>query len=163
LNTRNHLQDLGINKFRRTGVVSYENLNEQNHKITELSNILSVLIQDRLICDTETCSQLFFDYMNHVRDHIHEVDSNMYLDLLKHPSQDVNNIANNFMSGSQEIKRIMNRYEKKWCNKRKKEISIGAQYDKFLSETDEMFDMILSRIQGEMEHLYPTVRKVTNT
>ena len=142
-------------------MVSYEHLNEQNHKITELSNILTVLIQDRLLCDSETCSQLFYDYMNHVRAHIQEVDSNMYLDLLKHPSQEINNIANNFMSGSQEIKRIINRYEKKWCNKRKKEINIGSQHKKFLIETDDMFEMILGRIQGEMEHLYPTVRKVT--
>ncbi len=143
-------------------MASYENLYLQNHKITELSNILSVLIKDRLLCDSETCSQLFYDYMDHVKDHIHTVDADMYLDLLKHPDQNINNIANNFMSGSQEIKRIMNRYEKKWCNKRKREINIGAQYERFLSETDEMFNMILSRIQNEMEHLYPTVRKVTS-
>lgn len=142
-------------------MVSYKNLNEQNHRITELSNILTVLIQDRLLCDSETCSHLFFDFMKHVKDHMREVDSNMYLDLLKHPSQDINNVANNFMSGSQEIKRIMNRYEKRWCNRRLRELSIGAKHDKFLDETDAMFDMILSRIQGEMEHLYPTVRKIT--
>lgn len=142
-------------------MVSYENLNEQNHKITELSNILAVLIQDRSLCDSKTCSNLFYDFMNRVKEHIREVDSNMYLDLLKHSSQDVNNVANNFMSGSQEIKRIMNRYERRWCNKKTKEINIGAKHDKFLKETDEMFDMILSRIQGEMEHLYPTVRKIT--
>lgn len=144
-------------------MVSYEKLNEQNHKITELSNILSVLTQDRLLCDSETCSKLFYEFMNQVKEHIQEVDSNMYLDLLKHPDQEVNNIANNFMSGSQEIKRIMKRYERKWCNKRKQEINIGAQHDKFLSETDEMFDMILGRIQGEMEHLYPTVRKINDS
>lgn len=144
-------------------MVSYQDLYEQNDKITELSNILTVLIQDRMLCDSQTCSLLFNDYIDHVKDHIREVDSNMYLDLLKHPSKEVNNLANNFMSGSQEIKRIMKRYEKKWCNRRKKELTIGAQHDRFLTETDEMFDMILSRIQGEMEHLYPTVRKITNS
>ncbi len=144
-------------------MVSYEKLNKQNHKITELSNILNVLIQDRLLCDSETCSQLFYDFMTQIKEHIHEVDANMYQDLLKHPDQEINNVANNFMSGSQEIKRIMNRYEKKWCNKTRREINIGAQHEKFLSETNDLFDMILGRIQGEMEHLYPTVRKVTNS
>jgi hypothetical protein len=143
-------------------VVSYQNLNEQNHKITELSNILSVLIQDRLICDSETCNQLFYDYMNNVNDHIHVVDSTLYLDLLKSPSQDMNNLANNFMSGSQEIKRIMNRYERRWCNKKKHELTIGAQHKAFLSETDEMFEMVLGRLQDEMEHLYPTVRQISS-
>jgi len=86
----------------------------------------------------------------------------MYLDLLKAPSQEINNLANNFMSGSQEIKRIINRYERRWCNKKRHELSIGAKHDDFLKETDEMFDMVLNRIQAEMEHLYPTVRKLTN-
>ncbi len=146
----------------RQAVVSFEDLNQQNHKITELSNILAVLIEDRLICDSETCSQLFYQYMNIVTEHIREIDSNFYSDLLRHPSQDVNNIANNFMSGSQEIKRIMNRYEKKWCNKRKHELTIGEKHNDFLNETDEMFEMVLNRIQDEMEHLYPTVRKIKN-
>ena len=144
-------------------MVSYENLNKQNHKITELSNILSVLIQDRLLCDSETCSQLFYDYMSHVQNHMREVDSNMYLDLLKHPSSDINNVANNFMSGSQEIKRIMNRYEKRWCNRKRNGLNIGAKHTIFLDETSDMFDMVLGRIQGEMEHLYPTLRKITSS
>lgn len=144
-------------------MISYENINEQNHKITELSNVLSVLIQDRLLCDSNTCSQLFYDYLHEVKDHIQEIDSNLYLDLLKHPSQEVNNIANNFMSGSKEIKRIMSRYEKKWCHSASNSLLVGAKHDKFLRETDEMFSMILKRIQDEMEHLYPLERKISQS
>jgi len=143
-------------------VVSYEDLNEQNHKITELSNILSVLIEDRLLCDSETCNQLFFEYMDDVMAHMQEVDSNWYQDLLRHSSQDLNNIANNFMSGSQEIKRIMKRYKRRWCKKGKRELSIGAKHSLFLDETSEMFKMVLNRLQDEMEHLYPTVRKLNS-
>jgi len=149
-----------LNQLENIIVVSYEQLNKQNHKITELSNILSVLLEDRLLCDSKTCCKLFYEYMSQVTDHIHEIDSNLYLDLLKHPSQDINNIANNFMSGSQEIKRIMNRYERRWCNKKKQTLTIGAKHERFLGETNEMFDMILNRVQNEMEHLYPTVRQI---
>lgn len=142
-------------------MTSYEELNEQNHKITELSNVLSVLIKDRSLCDSETCCNLFYNYMDRVNEHMHNVDANLYTDLLKNKSHDANNVANNFMSGSQEIKRIMKSYVRKWCNKSKKELSIGGHHDDFLKETDEMFEMVLNRVQDEMEHLYPMVRKIS--
>lgn len=142
-------------------MISYEDLYAQNHKITELSNVLSVLLKDRLLCDSDTCTNLFYNYMDLVEGHMKNVDSNLYVDLLRDKSADANNIATNFMSGSQEIKRIMSSYARKWCNKRSHELSIGSQHDTFIKQTDDMFEMVLNRIQDEMEHLYPMVRKIT--
>ena len=141
-------------------MISYDELNEQNHKITELSNVLSALLKDRLIRDTETCSLLFYSYMDEVNEHIQKVDSTFYSGLLRDASQEANNTAKNFMAGSQEIHRIMKSYVRKWCNKKQRELTIGSQHDQFLKETDEMFTMILDRVQDEMEHLYPMVRKI---
>ena len=91
---------------------------------------------------------------------MHDVDANLYADLLKHSSSEINNTAKNFMSGSQEIKRIMNTYVKKWCNKSSHDLSIGRNHEKFIQATDEMFEMVLNRIQDETEYLYPTIRAV---
>ena len=143
-------------------MISYEELNTQNDKITELSNVLTVLIQDRSICDSETCCNIFYDYMDQVHTHMQIVDTSLYTDLLGHSSSEANNTANNFMAGSQEIKKIMNAYVKKWCDKKCHGLSIGAKHDLFLKDTDDMFEMILSRIQNEMEHLYPMARKIAN-
>jgi transcription termination factor NusB len=144
-------------------MITYEELNAQNHKITELSNVISILIKDRLICDSETCCKLFYNYIDRVNEHMRDVDTNLYADLLKHSSSDINNIAKNFMSGSSEIKRIMNTYAKKWCSKNHQELSVGKNHEKFLKETDEMFEMVLNRIQDETEYLYPTIRAVKNS
>ena len=141
-------------------MITYEELNTQNHKITELSNIISILIKDRSICDSDTCCKLFYNYIDRVNEHMHDVDSNLYADLLKHSSSEINNTAKNFMSGSQEIKRIMNTYVKKWCNKSRHDLSIGKNHEKFIQATDEMFEMVLNRIQDETEYLYPTIRAV---
>ena len=143
-------------------MISYEELNTQNDKITELSNVLTVLIKDRSICDSETCCNIFYNYMDQVNTHMHIVDTNLYTDLLGHSSSEANNTANNFMAGSQEIKKIMNAYVKKWCDKKCHGLSIGAKHDLFLKDTDDMFEMILNRIQNEMEHLYPMARKISN-
>ncbi len=141
-------------------MISYDELNTQNHKITELSNVLATLIKDRTLCDSDTCCSLFYNYMDKVNEHMQIVDSTLYSDLLQSSSNEANNTAKNFMSGSQEIRRIMKGYVRKWCDKQHKGLSIGAKHDEFLKETDEMFEMILNRVQDEMEHLYPMVRKI---
>ena len=89
------------------------------------------------------------------------VDNNLYKDLLAHPENDIKNVARNFMSGGQEIKHILNRYEKKWCRKMKQQILVGPKHEQFLKETGEMFALILDRIQRETERLYPLVREIT--
>ena len=141
-------------------MITYEELYAQNDKITELSNVLSTLIQDRSLCDSETCCTIFYNYMDRVNNHMKIIDSNFYSDLLVSSSTEANRTANNFMSGSQEIKRVMNAYVKKWCDKKNHGLSIGNQHEKFLQETDDMFSMILDRLQNEMEKLYPVVRQI---
>ncbi len=139
-------------------MISYQELNTQNHRITELSNVLSVLLKDRSLCDTETCCQLFYNYMDQVNTHMQKVSTDLYAPLLQDDSDQSHKVAQNFMSGSQEVRRIMDSYVKKWCNKKQQGISIGAKHEQFITETNEMFEMILSRIQNETEHLYPTVK-----
>lgn len=72
----------------------------------------------------------------------------------------MNNIANRFMGGSREINRIFSAYLKRWCKLRSKQLVI-REYDAFMKDTQEMFDLVLDRIQSETEHLYPAVRQVT--
>jgi succinate dehydrogenase flavin-adding protein (antitoxin of CptAB toxin-antitoxin module) len=141
-------------------MVSYEELHQQNHKITELTNILQHLLGDRLLCDSEVTCDLFFEYVNAVKEHMAVTDSGMYSKLLGSGDQKLNNIANRFMGGSREINRIFSAYLKRWCKIKNKELVI-KEYDAFMQDTQEMFEIVLDRIQNETEHLYPAVRKLT--
>ena len=141
-------------------MVSYKDLNEQNHRITELTNVLSYLFKDRAMCDTDSCCTLFQNYVTLVQQHIDTVDKNMYSDLLGSPDEKVNNVAKNFMSGSVEVKKILRDFERHWCPvKNKGELKI-KDHPEFLQATDELFEIILQRIQDETEHLYPLVRSL---
>lgn len=141
-------------------MITYKNLNEQNHRITELSNVLQYLLRDRSMCDTETCCNLFSNYMTLVQEHIDTVDKNMYTDLLGSPDEKVNNVAKNFMSGSVEVKKILKKFGKQWCpSKNSNDLRI-KDHDEFLEAIDELFDIVLQRIQDETEHLYPLVRSL---
>ncbi len=140
-------------------MVSFEKLHQQNHKITELTNILEHLLGDRSLCDSQVTCDLFFDYVNAVKDHLAITDSGMYSQLLSSGDQKLSNVANRFMGGSREINRIFSAYLKRWCKVKRKELVIG-EYDKFMDDTEEMFQLVLNRIQDETEHLYPAVKKV---
>jgi len=141
-------------------MVTYDEINTQNDKITELSNVLGYLLADRSMCDTQVTCDLFFDYVDQVKEHMELSDKKLCGKLLVHADRSVTNTAKNFLSGSIEIKRIMSAYLKKWCRKGTKQLRI-KDYDEFRADTEELFDLVLNRIQNETEHLYPLLRKIT--
>lgn len=142
-------------------MITYAELNEQNHRITELSNVLRYLFKERSMCDTGSCCELFYRYVDLVKEHIEMVDKNMYTDLLKSPDDRINNVAKNFMSGTVEIKKILKDFTKHWCPAKNKDSLNIHDHAKFKQETDEMFEIVLQRILDETEHLYPLVRSLT--
>jgi hypothetical protein len=140
-------------------MTAFSQLHAQNHKITELSNVFIYMVQSREMCDTETACDIFFEYTAKVREHIELVDRELCGRLISYPDQSVKNTADRFLSGSMEIKRIFNRYLKDWCSEPKRQLTIG-DHDEFVKETEQMFQLVLDRIQRETEHLYPLIRKL---
>lgn len=144
-------------------MISFTELNEQNHKITELSNVLSHLIEDRGLCDTTITRALFFDYIRQVNEHLTIEEKELYQELLIHSNQRVKNTANMFLSGSGEIKRIFKQYLRRWCTGTKVRGNQALRirsHDKFLQATNDMFEIVLKRIEDETEHFYPIVREI---
>jgi len=89
------------------------------------------------------------------------VDKEMYKDLLASPDDKVSNVARNFMSGSVEIKKILREFMHQWCPTAKKKDALHiSDHANFLKDTDELFEIVLQRIQDETEHLYPLVRSL---
>jgi len=141
-------------------MVTYKELNEQNHRITELSNVMRYLLKDRSMCDTDTCCELFHRYVDLVQEHIDTVEKNMYSELLRSSDENANKTVKNFMSGSVEVKKIINEFTRQWCPvKTTGDLKI-KDHDEFLQDTDRLFDLVLQRILDETEHLYPLVRNI---
>ncbi len=138
-------------------MVTFAQLHAQNHKITELSNVFRYLIQERAMCDTAIANSLFFDYAQLLKDHLDLVDKELCRDLISHPDQTIKNTAHGFLSGSNEIKRIFAKYCRDWCVERKQELLVN-DHAKFVQDTEDMFNLVLERIQLETEHLYPLIR-----
>jgi hypothetical protein len=140
-------------------MINYAKLHEENHKITELGNILTLLLNDRALWDSEITCELFFRYIDKVKAHLLQTDSALYAKLLSGGDQQAKNLVDRFMGGSHEINRLFQGYTKKWCKIRNKTLVI-KDYEDFINETQEVFQMVLNRIQDETEHLYPAVRQI---
>ncbi len=138
-------------------MINFDELHAQNHKITELSNVLGILIHDRSVCDNPITVELFLKYIQSVRYHFDLEDRQLYSKLLAHDKTSVKNTAKLFLSGSSEIKRLFESYCRRYCKNGGMRIK---NYEKFLSETDVMFELVLNRIQDETEQLYPLVKQV---
>jgi len=143
-------------------MITYKELHEQIHKITEISNVFLYLIEERSMCDTQITCDLFFDYVARVRKHLEVQDNYLYSAILTNGDDESRKIAENFMSGSKEIRRIFQQYMKKWANGGNKghNLVIG-NYDEFRRETQEVFTLVLKRIEDEIERLYPLVRGIS--
>ncbi len=140
-------------------MVVFAQLHSQNHKITELSNVFLYLVHERSMCDTDVACDVFFDLTNRIKEHMELVDRELCGKLISNPDQSVKNTANRFLSGSSEIKRIFNAYVKQWCSQKRHSLTIG-DYTAFVQDTEQMFALVMDRIQRETEYLYPLIRKL---
>jgi len=138
-------------------MVSFKELNEQNHKIAERAKIILYMIQDRTICDTDVTCDLFFDLTERVKNHLDIEERELYKDMLTHQDHNIKQTAENFLSGSAELKRVFKQYLKRWCHNKNLRIK---NHEQFVKETDEIFTMIQDRIISETEKFYPVVRTV---
>jgi len=136
----------------------FEDIHVHNHRLMELSNVLMYLLRERAMCDTETANSLFCETLNKIDEHLEMVDR-LYPKLLNTKETKAHNAAKSFMSGEIELKRIIADYKKAWFAKHRQELRI-SDHSQFIKDTGELFDIVLSRIQDETEHLYPLVRAV---
>jgi len=137
-------------------MVPFELLNQQNHQISELTKVLSALIQDRAMCDTTIFCELFDRFSTKVREHLELEDRTVYASLLTHSDKSYNELAVRSLNGSKEIKRLFSKYINRWCRNRLDIYDHAA----FIAETDQMFRLLTERIQSEVEQLYPVARRI---
>ena len=110
------------------------------------------------MCDTQTANILFCETLKKIDEHLEMVD-HLYPKLLNTKVTNAHNTVSMFMSGERELKRIIADYKKAWFAKQRQELRIN-NHSEFLKDTSELFEIVLSRIQDETEHLYPLARAV---
>jgi hypothetical protein len=108
------------------------------------------------MCDTETANSLFCETLNKIDEHMSMVD-HLYATLLNQKNENAQRTAEMFMSGEVELKRIIAEYKKAWFARSRPELRVG-DHPQFIKDTEELFEIVLSRIEDETEKLYPMLR-----
>jgi len=133
-------------------MISITQLNNQNIKIRELSDVLSYLFKNKEMCNTDVTCDIFLQYAEQVVDHLYIEEKEVYRELLTHDDIKVKNTTNDFFSGSIAIKRIFNEYVGRWCKNKKLRITKHAE---FIQDSQEIFELVLKRVEAETNILYP--------
>lgn len=137
-------------------MVPFDQLYQQQHEISELSNLLCYVIQDRELCDNSLTSKMFQDYIAKVRKHLDLENSTLYSCLLTSNDKKINNIAKRNLEGGKEVNKMFKTFVKRWD---RNGLRVGSEHTSFVKEAHEMIGLVLDRIQRETEELYPLARK----
>ena len=138
-------------------MTSISKLRSQNGEICELSRVLSILVRDNSVCDTQIVRELFRRFVDSVLHHLAMEEGTLYAKLLNHQDSDLNNLSSKYLENSADLKRFFLKYQRQWC---KASIQLDGN-DEFVEDTNALLRLILQRMSAENEEFFPAVDRVS--
>lgn len=128
---------------------------EENQEIIELCQVLAVLLTDEKLVTNPIVCELFDRFRDKVAAHLLHQDRDAYGKLLRDRGNEASNLADAFLENTHELKKLVSKYNKKWCRNRPDASSAG----KFQQQTTEIFSLVNQRLVMEEEKLFPILEK----
>ena len=122
-----------------------------------VSDLRSILNLDSLKIrpNAKTAHEMLCDLGDKLKVHLADEDKRIYPSLLIHEDPKVKSIAWGFISGEKPLRKTFDDYHKKWL----KDCDFEFTED-FIEETNEMFDMLVHRIEREGQVLFPKLVEI---
>lgn len=136
-----------------------DELKQQNKEISDLIDVLEVLITDNKLATNPFVCDLAKRFNEKVWLHLVFEDKTIYSELCRHHNPDVVSIAKQFHDSARDIKKIFSRYVKHWCHTSTE----NGSHDIFVNESNEVFKLIRERIKFESDEIFPIVEKHYNS
>ena len=134
---------------------SLDELKKQNQEISQLCDVLSVLMEQQSLHDNPFVTELMKRFKEKVWVHLVFEDNTIYAALLHTGDEKVSNTAKAFHDSAKEIKHRFSGFVRHWCS-----MPESADERKTLSkESGEIFELIRDRISYENEQIFPLVEK----
>jgi len=131
-------------------MVPVNEFREENREISDLSAVLSTLLtNDKIVANPVVC-ELFDRFHGKLSAHLNHEDRSAYGDLLRHRGNGAVKIASEFLENTHELRKIVSRYNRKWCKGKNK-----ADMALFTQETTDLFGLVEQRLQLEESKLFP--------
>jgi len=132
---------------------SVDDLKKQNEDISELCDVLSVLIEHRSLHNNSYVCELMARFREKVWMHLVFEDNTIYAELTRHNDKSISDTARGFHDSAKEIRRCFSHYVKHWCGPAVDD----ADHDALLKESGELFRLVKERINYENVHMFPLI------
>ena len=128
-------------------------LKKQNQEISDLADVLDVLIKDGRLINNPFVCDLVSRFNEKVWMHLVFEDNSLYSELAKHHNPDISKLAESFHSTTKTVRKEFSNYIKLWCK------ASGADHHQqaFCKQTPEILTKVRQRIQFETEKMFPLV------
>lgn len=132
---------------------SINELKEQNLEISQLCDVLSLLMEKQELHDNPFVCELMKRFKEKVWVHLVFEDNTIYAALLHTDDEKVRGIAKTFHDSAKEIKHLFSGYVRHGCASPVSE----SDHDVLTTESREIFELIRNRIRYENEQIFPLV------
>ena len=134
---------------------SVDELKQQNQEITELCDVLSVLIEHRSLHNNSYVCELMARFREKVWMHLVFEDNTVYAQLARHHDQAISATARGFHDSAKEIRQCFSHYAKHWCKPKIDE----ADHEKLQADSNQLFRLVKERIDYENTHMFPLIEE----
>ena len=129
-----------------------EALKLENQEISDLCEVLSVLIEHKELRNNPYVCELVAKFREKVWTHLVFEDNPIYLELVRQPDKEFSETASRFIQGAQAIKKRFADYVKCWCTPTGED-----DHDRFVSESRDIMRLIMDRVQYENDKVFPLI------
>ena len=129
-----------------------EELRKENLKISNLCEVLAVLIEHKELRNNPFVCELVSRFREQVWTHLVFEGNPIYAELARQPNNEFSEIASHFLQSSQNIKKRFANYVKSWCAPADDET-----HDRFVSESRDILRLIMDRVQYENDKVFPLI------
>lgn len=132
---------------------SLDELKKQNLEISQLCDVLTVLMEKATLQDNPFVAELMERFKEKVWMHLVFEDKTIYSALLNSDDEKIRQVANTFHESSKAIKHRFSVFVRHWCA-----TSMTAEeYSTLCKESLEILGLIKDRIEYENTHMFPLV------
>ena len=134
---------------------SIDELKNQNQEISQLCDVLSVLMERPQLHDNPFVAELMKRFKEKVWVHLVFEDNTIYAALLYTEDEKTKNTAKAFHDSAKEIKHRFSGFVRHWCSQPDSDL----EHKELSDESREIFTLIRERITYENEKIFPLVEK----
>jgi hemerythrin-like domain-containing protein len=134
---------------------SLDELKEQNKEISQLCDVLSVLMEQQSLHNNPFVCELMTRFKEKVWVHLVFEDNTIYAALLHTGDEKVSNLAKAFHDSAKEIKHRFSGFVRHWCSLP----GSSSEHEILSNESREIFTLIRERITYENEKIFPLVEQ----